>query len=45
MIDPELRVVTVVRPGRADHVVSDVLTWNPPEPSAPFSITLDDLSA
>lgn len=45
MIDPEQRIVTVARPGRTDHVVSDVLTWNPPGTSAPFSIGLDELFA
>jgi hypothetical protein len=45
MIDPEQRIVTVARPGRTDHVVSGVLTWNPPGTRAPFSIRLDELFA
>ena len=45
MIDPEERVVTVAGPGRADRVVSDVLTWNPVGANEPFSIGLDELFA
>ncbi len=45
MIDAEQRIVTVARPGRTDHVVSDLLTWHPPGTSAQFSISLDELFA
>jgi len=45
MIDPEQRIATVARPGRTDHVVSDLLTWSPLGTSAPFSISLDELFA
>lgn len=43
MVDPDRRVVTIVRPGHTDRVVSDLLTWTPPETNAPFEIRLDEL--
>ncbi len=43
MVDPEQRVVTIVRPGHADRVVSDLLTWSPAGTSAPFELSLDEL--
>jgi Uma2 family endonuclease len=45
MVDPERRVVTIVRPGHADRVVSELLTWRPTETSAPFELRLDELFA
>jgi Uma2 family endonuclease len=43
MVDPDRRVVTVVQPGHADRVVSDLLTWSPAGTSAPFEIRLAEL--
>lgn len=45
MVDPEQRVVTIVRPGHADRVVSEQLTWCPTETSAPFELRLDEIFA
>ena len=45
MVDPEQRVVTIVRRGHPDRSVSDLLTWSPAGTSAPLEITLDELFA
>ena len=45
MVDPDEGIVTVVRPGHADRVVSDRLTWSPAGTSAPLEISLDELFA
>ena len=39
-VDPERASITVVRPGRLDHVAPDALTWTPAEVSAPLTIQL-----
>jgi Uma2 family endonuclease len=45
MVDPEQRVVTIVRPGHTHRVVSDLLTWSPAGTNAAFAITLDKVFA
>ena len=45
MVDPDRRIVTIVRPDQADQMVSDLLTWSPAGTSAPLEIALDELFA
>jgi Uma2 family endonuclease len=45
MVDPDRRVVTVVRPGMPDRTVTDHLEWNPLASNAPLSIPLDQIFA
>ncbi len=45
MVDPEERVVTVVRAGHADQVVSELLTWTPVGADGPLEIRLAELFA
>ena len=40
MIDPERRVVSVVRPGQERETASDMLLWQPPNASAALTIPL-----
>ena len=40
MVDPDLRVITVVRSGREDEVVSEALTWAPAGASEPLTFAL-----
>jgi len=41
MVDGERRTVAIARPGEADRLVYDELTWNPSGASEPLTIPLD----
>jgi Uma2 family endonuclease len=43
MIDAEVRSITVVRAGRADRVVSELITWSPAESVAPLEFEVETL--
>ena len=43
MVDPEQRVVTVVRQGEARATVSDALVWHPVQAGAPLTIPLAEI--
>ena len=45
MVDPELRTITVVRPGAEDVTVRDRLTWNPAGATEPLVIELASVFA
>lgn len=45
MIDGERRVITVVRPGEKDRVVTDSLTWHPPGAREPLVFSIAELFA
>lgn len=45
MVDPERRSVTVVRPGRADLTVTDLVEWNPAGAHQSLALRLADLFA
>ena len=43
IVDGEARTVRVVRPGTADHVATDVLTWTPERAAEPLVIEMREL--
>jgi Uma2 family endonuclease len=43
MVDPERRCVTVVRSGRADATLTDVVDWNPAGAAQPLALRLTDI--
>jgi Uma2 family endonuclease len=45
MVDPERRVVTVVRPGRPDLECTETYDWSPPGASAPLILEVAPLFA
>jgi hypothetical protein len=43
MVDPERRVVTVVKPTGTDKSMVEVLAWRPPGSTSPLEIRVADL--
>jgi Uma2 family endonuclease len=43
MVDPERRCLTVVRPGRTEMTVTDVVEWSPAGVAQPLAVRLTDI--